>query len=119
MSPELVPALAREFDWNRMGRRVMIDAREGIIAWMSSSGTHEGLIESSDLTVKVAGVVLKTEVKAVRGIRWKRPDDPPNVGLEADASFYIGTSAKRWLAIYGKGGEKAVLDFEAKTPPDL
>ncbi len=117
--PELVPALAREFDWNRLGRRVMIDAREGIITWMSPSGTHEGLIESSDQTVKVAGAILKTEVKAVRGIRWKRPDDPPNVGLEADASFYIGTNAELWLAIYGKGGEKAVLDFEAKTPPDL
>ncbi len=117
--PELVPALAREFDWNRLGRRVMIDAREGIITWLSPSGTHEGLIESSGQTVKAAGAVLKTEVKAVRGIRWKRPDDPPNVGLEADASFYIGTNAERWLAIYGKGGEKAVLDFEAKTPPDL
>jgi len=117
--PELAPALAREFDWNRMGRRVMIDAREGIIAWMSPSGTHEGLIESSDLTVKVAGSVLNTEVKAVRGIRWKRPEDPPNVGLEADASFYIGINAERWLAVYRKGGEKAVLDFEAETPPDL
>ena len=117
--PELVPALAREFDWNRLGRRVMIDATEGIIAWMSPSGTHEGLIESSDLTVKVAGTVLKTEVKAVRGIRWKRPEDPPNVGLEADASYYVGDNAERWLVVYRSGGEKAVLDFEAATPPDL
>ncbi|MDE2674036.1 MAG: Uma2 family endonuclease [Paracoccaceae bacterium] len=117
--PELVPALARELDWNRLGRRVMIDAREGIISWMSPSGTHEGLIESSDMTVKVAGAILDREVKAVRGIRWKRPGDPPNVGLEADASFYIGTNAERWLAVYREGGENAVQDFEAGTPPDL
>ncbi len=119
VSPELVPALAREFDWNRMGRRVMIDAREGIISWMSPSGTHEGLIESSDLTVKVACQVLHKRVRGMRGTRWKRPDDPPNVGLEADASFYIGANAMAWYAVDRKGSEEEILAFEARTPPDL
>ncbi|MDE0114718.1 MAG: hypothetical protein OXI87_06175 [Albidovulum sp.] len=35
VSPEIVPALAEKADWNRMGRRVMIDAAKGIISWMS------------------------------------------------------------------------------------
>jgi len=116
--PELVPALAREFDWNRLGRRVMIDAREGIISWMNPSSTHEIFGTSTDITVLVAGSVLQKQVRPMRGTRWKGPDDPENVGLEADAAFYVGKNADDWYAIREKG-RQAVLDFEAKTPPDI
>lgn len=116
--PELVPALAREFDWNRLGRRVMIDAREGIISWMNPSSTHEIFDTSTDITVLVASSVLQKQVRPMRGTRWKGPDDPENVGLEADAAFYVGKNADDWYAIREKG-RQAVLDFGAKTPPDL
>ena len=116
--PELVPAMAREIDWNRLGRRVMIDVGEGIIAWMNPSGPHEDLGHASDKVVEVAGDVLSILVKAKRGTRWKGPEDPKNTGLEADAAFYIGDKAEKWFAARRKG-LKAVEDFEAITPPDL
>ncbi|MDE2674066.1 MAG: Uma2 family endonuclease [Paracoccaceae bacterium] len=118
VSPELVPAMAREFDWNRLGRRVMIDAREGIISWMNPSSTHEIFGTSADEIAKEAGLVLQKRVRGMRGTRWKGPDDPENVGLEADAAFYVGENADNWYAIREKG-RQAVLDFEAITPPDL
>jgi len=117
--PELVPALAREFDWNRMGRRVMIDAKEGIISWMSPSSLHEIFGFSSDEIVKEAGLVLQKRVRGMRGTRWKKPDDPANVGLEADAAFYVGDNAVAWYAIDQEDSEEDVQTFEARTPPDL
>jgi len=50
----LVPELARKIDWNRMGRRVMIDAVKGVIVWMSPSSTHEGLAAASEDVVSFA-----------------------------------------------------------------
>lgn len=117
--PDLVPAMAREFDWNRLGRRVMIDASEGIISWMNPSSSHEIFGTSTDLTVMMAGSVLRKQVRPMRGTRWKGPDEPQNVGLEADAAFYVGENADRWYATDHEGGEEAVLAFEALTPPDL
>jgi len=62
VSPELVPAMAREFDWNRLGRCMMIDVREGIITWISPSSLHEIFGFSSDEIVKEAGLVLQKRV---------------------------------------------------------
>ena len=118
VQPELIPAMAREFDWNRLGRRVMIDAREGIITWMNPSSTHEIFGTSADEIVREVGLVLQKRVRGMRGTRWKGPDDPENVGLEADAAFYVGKNADNWFTVREKG-RQAVLDFEAKTPPDL
>ena len=117
--PELIPVLAREFDWNRMGRRVMIDAQEGIIAWMSPSSTHEILGKATDLTVRMAGAVLNKHVREMGGTRWKGPNDPEKGGLEPDEAFYFGDKAAAWYEADRKGGEEAVHDFEARTPPDL
>lgn len=61
---------------------------------------------------------LGGRIKAKRGTRWKRPEDPENTGLEADASFYIGANAERSYAAAEKGGKAAEV-FEAATPPDL
>ncbi len=122
--PELVPALAREFDWNRLGRRVLVDARAGIIAWMSPASTHEVLAEETDAIVLAAGQIIKGGVWGMRGTRWKRPEDPRNTGLEADASYYIGAKAEQWFTLTEKihNGELAPAaraDFAAITPPDL
>ena len=104
--PELVPALAREFDWNRMGRRFMIDAEEGIISWMSPSSTHEILGKATDLMVRMAGAMMN------RHVREKG-------GLEPDEAFYLGDKAAAWYEADRIGGEDAVHDFEARTPPNL
>ncbi|MCY4303127.1 MAG: Uma2 family endonuclease [Aestuariivita sp.] len=117
--PALVPKMARELDWNKIGRRVMIDALEGIILLMSPSSSHEVYAESSGTIVKKAGSVLQKQVRGMLGTRWKKPEDPENVGLEADASFYIGENAHAWYNAAKTNGEKAVLAFVIQTPPDL
>lgn len=119
VSPELIPALAREFDWNRLGRRVMIDSLAGIITWMNPSSTHADLASASEKVVMFAGSFLKITVREKRDYRWKGPDDPQNVGLEADAAFYIGRNADAWNVAFRKGGPKATREFQTRTPPDL
>ena len=116
--PEVVPALAERIDWNRMGRRVMIDAAGGIIAWMNPSGPHADFSDAADETVKRAARLLRAPAKAKRDTRWKRPEDPKNTGLEPDASFYVGASAKGWLAALDEG-DASLAAFEAAMPPDL
>ena len=116
--PCIVPELAERVDWNKFGRRVMIDAVEGIIVWMNPSGLHEDFTEAADETVKAAARFLGVRARAKRGTRWKRPESPKNTGLEADASFYVGMNAERWLAALDEG-EEAAEEFEAAMPPDL
>ncbi len=118
VDPEAVPLLASKIDWNGLGRRVMIDPIAGIISWMSPASTHEDLAEATDEIVKAAGQIIKGRVRGMRGTRWKRPEDPRNTGLEADASFYIGTKAEQWYAAIRQGWDK-VEEFETRTPPDL
>ena len=102
--PETIPAMAREFDWNRLGKRVMIDPITGIIAWMSPASAHEGLARDSDKIVEGMAAQAKKRVKVLGGTRWKLPQDPRNTGLEADASYYIGEQAEQWYATYQTGG---------------
>ena len=59
VQPILIPTMAREIDWKRLGRRVMIDAKERIIAWIIPSSTHEIWSDATDMTVKVASLILK------------------------------------------------------------
>ena len=116
--PDAVPSLAEKFDWNRLGRRVMIDAVGGIISWMNPSGAHADFSDAVDKTVEWAARLLDAKAKSKRDTRWKRPEDPKNTGLEPDASFYVGASAESWYAELNEGDE-AVEAFEAATPPDL
>ena len=95
--PEIVPALAAEFDWNRMGRRVMIDAAKGIISWMNPSSAHATFADAADKTVERAARLLGGRARAMRGTRWKGPEDPRNTGLEADAEL-LRRSERRALA---------------------
>ncbi len=114
---DMMDRLAR-MDWNLVGRRVMIDAAQGIICWMSPSSVHEGIARAADRVVEIAGS-LSGQLVVIRGsTRWKRPGDPEGTGLEADASFYLGGNAEAWYAAK-KAGKQAVLDFESATPPDL
>ncbi len=68
--PEIVPALAAEFDWNRMGRRVMIDAAMGIISWISPSSAHATFAVAAVKTVERVARLLGGRAKAMRGTRW-------------------------------------------------
>ncbi len=117
--PEAVPLLAWKIDWNVLGRRVMIDPIAGIISWMNPSGPHVDMTDATDKIVEQAGKISNVLVKNRRDYRWKKPEDPPNTGVEADASFYIGEKAERWIAAYRYGGRDAANAYEKKTPPDL
>jgi len=117
--PPVIPDLARGVDWNRMGRRVMIDALKGVIVWMSPSSTHEGLAAASEDVVSCAATRLKLKVDKKRGTRWKAPDDPKNVGLEADAAFHIGETAVAYTTTLKNEGRAAAALFADRTPPDL
>ncbi len=118
--PHAVGWLASEADWNRLGKRVLIDPIEGLISWMSPSRAHESFARAADKVVDRAGERLGLRVKALGGGRWRqRPDDPPNTGMEADASFYIGPKADQWLEAFESGGRTAAAAFEERTPPDL
>lgn len=116
--PEIVPELAEKIDWNRFGRRVLVDAAEGIIHWMNPSGPHEDYADAAGKTIEAAARLLGETAKAKLGTRWKRSSDPQNVGLEADASFYIGANAERWYRARRESREAALV-FEATTPPGL
>jgi len=117
--PEAIPLLASKINWNQLGRKVMIDPFKGIISWMNPSGPHADMADASDKIVEQAGELIKVRVKNRRDYRWKRLKDPPNTGVEADASFYIGEKAEQWIAAYQVGGREIVSEFEKKTPPDL
>ncbi len=118
--PDAVPEMAAEFDWNRLGRRVVIDPVAGLIAWMSPSSAHEGYARAADKVAEGAGERLGLLVKALGGTRWRlRPDDPDNTGVEPDACFYVGASAEGWQAAFESGGQAAAEAIEAETPPDL
>ncbi|MCY4307469.1 MAG: hypothetical protein OXC57_04240 [Rhodobacteraceae bacterium] len=58
-------------------------------------------------------------MSGMRGTRWKVPDEPVNVGFEADSAFYIGDYAMAWYAVDREGSEEDVQAFGARTPPDL
>ena len=105
-------------DWNLAGRRVMVDAAQGIICWMSPSSVHEVNAKATDRLVEIAGSLLGKQVVLLGGTRWKRPGDPEGTGLEADAAFYVGGNAEAWYAS-AKTGKRALQDFESATPPDL
>ena len=97
----------------------MIDAINGIITWMNPSSPHEGLAIGSDRIVEHVGQLIGLKVTGMRGMRWKRPEDPKNIGLEANASYYIGDKAEQWYNTAIKQDEELLNEFEGNTPPDL
>ncbi len=118
--PNIVPQMAERMDWNRLGRRVLIDPARGLIAWMAPSSAHERFAAAADRVVDRASERTGLPVVEMRGTRWKhRADDPPNTGIEPDACFYVGDSAERWIEERQNGGQAAALAFEERTPPDL
>ena len=58
--PSLVPELAH-MDWNKLGKRVMIDPVDGRISWISPDFTHESGTRAADKIVLPAGIALGEE----------------------------------------------------------
>ncbi len=125
--PDLIPHIADKIDWDRLGRRVLIDPIAGIISWMSPSGRHEIFAEATDDIVTATGDIINSEIRGVRGKCWKRPEDPKPTGMEADTSYYIGTKAEGWITAFrtglAEGGETLAEErasaYEKENPPDL
>jgi len=72
----------------------MIDAGEGIISWMKPSSLHTDLATAGDKVIPLAAAILKMNIREKRDNRWQGPNDSENVGLEADAAYYIGINAE-------------------------
>ena len=118
LTPDGVLDRVREMDRRGAGRRVFADAVRGIVAWMSPSSAHESLAGAADDIIRQSGSILGWESKLMRGTRWKPPGWKSQAGLEADAAFYIGESARVWIRAW-KQGRRAIREFEERTPPDL
>ena len=116
--PRAVAGLAK-LDWNRVGKRVVVDPQIGIVSWISPSSAHERFAVVAGEAIQRCCELMGIRVVALLGTRWKlSPEDPENTGLEADSSFYIGKNAEGWYAAR-KDGRAAAEAFEAQTPPDL
>ena len=118
LTPDGVLDRVRDMDRKGIGRRIMADAIRGIVTWMSPSSSHEVLGVAADDVIRISCELLGIQNRSMRGTRWRLPDGRPQTGLEADAAFYIGESARAWISVWKKG-RRAVEEFEARTPPDL
>ncbi len=120
LDPEMVEYMNyRIIDWNILGRRMMVDTREGIVSWINRSGMNADIMIAVDDIVETSGDVLGKRIKQMRGTRWRHPDDPPRTGIEADNSFYVGINAEKKIEAFVSGGRKASEEFCNRTPPDL
>ena len=116
--PQTVTELAK-LDWHRVGKRVVVDPQIGIFSWLTPSSAHEQYAFTAGEVIQRGCEMMGRRVVPLLGTRWKQsPEDPDQTGMEADSSFYIGTSAEGWYAAR-KDGRAAVEAFEARTPPDL
>ena len=116
MSPESL-IRATEFDWNRLGKRVVIDLAEGLVSWMSPTRLHEKMAAGAERTVDMAARCRGITVYGgLRRCRWKRPEDPSGAGMEADGSFYIGENVRLYRLACDRGEDE---EFENRVPPDL
>jgi len=79
---------------------------------------HVGLAETTADIVKEACQFMNCRVRSMRDMCWRRPEDPRNTGVEADASFYVGAKADQWYTAYERG-RATVDEFEIRTTPDL
>ena len=108
---------AADFDWNRLGRRVVLDLAEGLVSWMSPTGMHEKITYGAEKNVEIASDCCGIMIYGSFGSRrWKRLEDPPGTGMEADAAFYVGENARLYRLACDRGEDE---EFEDRVPPDL
>ena len=115
--PETIIALAT-VDWNRHFSRVSIDPVRGLITLMAPSRLHDNLTGILDDIVDAAGSALTGATMKLRSPRLRRPDDPPDTGMEPDCAFYLGERARGYLAALTEG-EVAADAFLERIAPDL
>lgn len=108
---------AAGMDWNRLGRRVVIDPVRQFISWMSPSAPHAIMTGAiGDMLRSVSRITGLKISPNLLDSRWKKPGDPGRGAMEADVSFYIGSNAVAYRTAYRKG---TAFDFMKSVPPDL
>lgn len=85
---------------------------------MAPSPFHEELSKVLGDIVEQAGDILERATKGLQSVRLKRPEEPPNTGLEADCAFYIGESVDGFIAAVKEGHGEGQFFLE-QHPPDL
>ena len=118
LTPDAVLNKVRDMDRKGIGRRIVADAMRGTVIWMSPSSAHEILGDSAAEVIRESCALLGIKSRSMRSTRWKLPGGKSGSGLEADAAFYIGDSARIWHEAACESGQ-AVDAFEKRTPPDL
>ena len=114
---ETIERLA-EIDWSRHFRPATLDPVRGLISLMSPSFVHEGAANALDNIIEEAADMLGRASKGLRSTRYRRKVEPPGTGLEPDCSFYIGETARAFIAAL-EVGEAAAEEFILERPPDL
>ena len=114
---ETVEALAG-IEWNEHFRRVGLDPVRGLVSLMAPSPFHEELSKVLGDIVEQAGDILERATKGLQSVRLKRPEEPPNTGLEADCAFYIGESVDGFIAAIKEGQAEGQVFLEQR-PPEL
>ena len=102
-----------ELDWSGFGKRIFIDAVNGLVSWMSPSGLHEMTASSAETAAILAARLYGLRItQSLRATRWQGKD----AAIEADGAFYTGRNAERYITACREGNEQ---DFIAFTSPDL
>ena len=116
MSPESAGKAAL-VDWNRLGRRVTVDAVSGLVSWMSPSSLHEIMTGGVEDVIVLAAEILKRGISSkLRATRWKYGDGAGKTAMEPDAAFYIGKKVQRFRTACRQGNRDAFIE---SVPPDL
>ena len=108
---------ASDMDWNRLGKRIVIDPVRRFISWMSPSGQHAILTGAVGDAVRTLHRRTEWDISPnLLDSRWTGDSGSGKFRMEADAAFYTGRNAVLYRKAFDTGDRK---EFMASTPPDL
>ncbi len=102
-------------DWSRLGRRVFIDPERGEVTVMAPSARHENTAGLIPYLLLYAAQALSIPLVATEATTWSPPGSRR---VEADKSYYLGSSAVRYLSAM-RNNEMNEDAFARDNPPEL
>ncbi|MCY4591620.1 MAG: Uma2 family endonuclease [Alphaproteobacteria bacterium] len=102
-------------DWSRLGRRLFIDPERGEVTVMETSARHAVTAELVAFLLGHSTLALSIQLVATGRTTWSAPGSRR---IEADNSFYLGSSAERLLSAR-RNNEMNDDEFARENPPEL